>query len=48
MGQEDQQAKMPDWYQEALLASLVLSKFWVAVLVRFAYMDKGFEGLSFL
>lgn len=39
---------MPDWYQEALLAGLVLSKFWVARLMRFVYMDKGFEGLSFL
>ena len=39
---------MPDWYQEALLASLVLSEFLVARLMRFAYMDKGFEGLNFL
>ena len=48
LGQENQQAKMPDWYQEALLASLVLSEFWVLRLVRFVYMDKGFEGLNFL
>ena len=27
LGQENQQAKMPDWYQEALLASLVLKEF---------------------